>query len=209
MGVAHALQGPRRKWKYRIILLTVALGLTAAAHVLAAMVGFTAGFLFCLYLAERRRSYVSQIMIFATLGALAIVFAFYSFRITAFLYVFTGGSGRFWFSSTAARAFITTPANGGILIAAFVALLLYVTTKRSRYFGNTAPLMMVAALAFLYTTQVITAPWVWALPFLFTFLGGVFADALETRYRKLFLALTVAIIVTQAGLCWSSLAGLL
>ena len=206
MGVAHALQGPRRKWKYRIILLTVALGLTAAAHVLAAMIGFTAGFLFCLYLAERRRSYVSQIMIWSAVGALLIVFAFFSFRVTAFLYVFTGGSGRFWFSTSAAQAFALAPADAGIVVAALVALVLYATSRRSRYFGNTAPLLMVLALAFLYTTQVITAPWLWALPFLFTFLGGVFADALETRYRKLFLALTAAIVVTQAGLCWASLA---
>ena len=33
----------------------------------------------------------------------------------------------------------------------------------------------------LVTTQVVTQPWLWALPFLFTFLGGVFADVLETR----------------------------
>jgi hypothetical protein len=208
MGVAHALQGPRRKWKYRILLLTVALGLTAAAHVLAAMVGFVAGGLFCLYLAERRRSYVAQIMIYAALGAMVIVFASFSFRISGFLYVFIGGSGRFWFSTQAARMFASTPANAGILIAAAVSLVLYVTTKRSRYFGNTAPLLMVLAVAFLYSTQVVTAPWLWALPFLFTFIGGVFADALETRYRKMFLVLSAAIVITQAALCWSSMAGL-
>ncbi len=108
MGVAHALQGPRRKWKPRIILLTVALGLTAAAHLLAAMVGFIAGAAFFYYLADRRRSHVAQIMIFAALGAVAIVFASFSFRLTAFLYVFSGGSGRFWFSLAEARRFCTS-----------------------------------------------------------------------------------------------------
>jgi hypothetical protein len=45
-------------------------------------------------------------------------------------------------------------------------------------------------------------PWLWALPFLFTFLGGVYADVLESsRYRKLFLALTGLILVTQGLLC--------
>ena len=43
IGVAHAMQGPRRKWRPRIVLLTLALGLTAAAHLLAAMVGFRGG----------------------------------------------------------------------------------------------------------------------------------------------------------------------
>ena len=37
IGVAHALQGPRVKWKPRIFLLATALGLTAAAHLLAAI----------------------------------------------------------------------------------------------------------------------------------------------------------------------------
>ena len=70
------------------------------------------------------------------------------------------------------------------------------------------PLLMTLALFPLYTTQVISAPWVWALPFLLTFIGGVFADLLESRQRKLFIALSVAILVTQAALCWTSLAGL-
>ena len=93
------------------------------------------------------------------------------------------------------------------MIALGVALVLYATSRRSRYFGNTTPLIMVLLLAPLYTTQVVTAPWLWALPFLFTFIGGVFADALESRYRKTFLALTGGVIVTQAALCGVTIAG--
>jgi len=209
MGVAHALQGPRSKWRPRIILLTVSLGLTAVAHLLAGMIGLVAGTLFFFYLAERRRAYVSQIMIFASFGAMAIVFAFFGFRLAPFTYVFSGGSGRFWFSLASLSRFVTTPANAGIIVAALVALIVYATTKRSRYFGNTAPLLMVIALFLVYTTQVITAPWFWALPFLFTFIGGVFADALESRQRKVFLLLSGSVVVTQAALCWMSLAGFL
>ena len=209
MGVAHALQGPRSKWRPRIILLTVSLGLTAAAHLLAGMIGLVAGTLFFFYLAERRRAYVSQIMIFAAFGAMVIVFGFFGFRLAPFTYVFSGGSGRFWFSLVAVTRFVTTPANAGILVATLVALIVYATTKRSRYFGNTAPLLMVIVLFPLYTTQVITAPWFWALPLLFTFIGGVFADALESRQRKVFLLLSGSVVVTQAALCWMSLAGFL
>jgi hypothetical protein len=75
----------------------------------------------------------------------------------------------------------------------------------------------------LYTTQVVSAPWVWALPFLFTFVGGVFADALDhpteqgrssgapgkSKERKMFVVLTVGVVVTQAALCWVSMAGVL
>ena len=79
-----------------------------------------------LYLAERRRSYVMQILVFSALGALAILFAFYAFRPAPFSYVFTGGGARFWFSLDGAREFFTELANGPIVVATGVALLLYV-----------------------------------------------------------------------------------
>lgn len=201
IGVAHAMQGPRRKWRPRIVLLTVALGLTAAAHLLAALLGFAAALLLMLYVAERRRSYVMQILVFSALGALGILFAFYAFRLSAFTYVFTGGAARFWFSLDAAKGFFATVANGPIVVATAVALMLYVGVRRCRYFGNTAPLLMTLLLLPLVTTQTVTQPWLWALPFLFTFVGGVFADALETKQRKMFVALSGMVVAAQAVLC--------
>ena len=106
MGVAHAMQGPRRKWRPRIVLLTLALGLASAAHLLAGMFGFLAILVFMFYLAERRRSAVMQIVIYSALGSLAILFAFFSFRPAPFSYVFTGGGGRFWFSLDGARTLL-------------------------------------------------------------------------------------------------------
>jgi hypothetical protein len=208
IGVAHAMQGPRRKWKPRILLLTLALGMTAAAHLLAAMVGFIAAVLFMLYVAERRRSYIVQIPVFAAIGAIAILFAFYGFHPAPFSYVFTGGGGRFWFSLNGASRFLHDPTNAPILVAAAVGLILYIAVRRSRYFGNTTPLLMVLVLLPLETTQTISAPWLWTLPFLFTFIGGAFADALETRHRKLFLGLSGAILLTQTILCLAVLPSL-
>jgi len=205
IGVAHAMQGPRRKWRPRIVLLTLALGLTAAAHLLAAILGFLAALAFMLYLAERGRGYVLQILTFSAAGALVILLAFYGFHLAAFSYVFTGGSARFWFSLNPLRGFVLSALNFPIVVAAAVALVLYLAVRRSRYFGNTAPLLIVLALATLVTTQTVSAPWLWALPFLFTFLGGVFADALETRYRKLFLVLTGAVLAAQAMECLTAL----
>ena len=205
IGVAHAMYGPRRRWRPRILLLTVALGLTAAAHLLAAMIGFVAGVILMMYLAERRRSYVMQILIYSAIGALGILFAFYSFRLAPFSYVFTGGGARFWFSLDAARQFILNLANGPIMVAMGVAAILYLGVRRCRYFGNTAPLVMVLLLFPLVTTQTVSQPWLWALPFLFTFVGGVFADALETRYRTMFLGLTGLILVTQGLICMATL----
>jgi hypothetical protein len=201
MGVAHAMQGPRHKWKPRIALLTVALGLTAAAHLLAAIVGFVMAMVWMMYLAERRRSYVMQILVFSAVGALAILFAFYAFRPAPFSYIFTGGGARFWFSLDTARQFFGGAANAAIMVATLVALVLYLGVRRCRYFGNTAPLAMVLLLFPLMTTQTISQPWLWALPFLFTFIGGVFADVLESRQRKMFLALSGAVLLAQAAIC--------
>jgi hypothetical protein len=108
---------------------------------------------------------------------------------------------------------VTTPANAGIVVAAAVAVIVYCWSRRSRYFGNTAPLLMLLLLFPLYTTQVVSAPWIWALPFLFTFVGGVFADVLDnsrtSRQRRMFVVLTAGVVVTQAVLCWVAMAGLL
>ncbi len=205
MGVAHAMQGPRRKWRPRIALLTLSLGLTAAAHLLAAIVGFLMAIVWMMYLAQRRRSFVMQILIFAAVGALAILFASYAFRLAPFSYIFTGGGARFWFALDGAKRFFLNTENAPIVVATLVALLLYASTRRCRYFGNTAPLVVVLLLFPLVTTQTVSQPWLWALPFLFTFIGGVFADVLEMRQRKMFLALSGAVLLMQAALCMTLL----
>lgn len=198
IGVAHALQGPRRKWRPRILLLSTAFGLTAAAHIFAALFGLVAAALFMMYLAEYRRSHVMEILIFAAFGGVLLDFAMFSFHLAAFSYVFTGGAARFWFSLEPLQRFATSLPNAPILNATAVSLLLFLGFRRSRYFGNAAPLLVFLALCTLITTQIRSSPLLWALPFLFTFIAGVFADALETRYRKLFLVLTGTILGAQA-----------
>jgi hypothetical protein len=202
------MHGPRKKWKPRIALLVLAMGLTATAHLLAAMVGVAAAAVLMMYLAERRRSYVLQILVFGSLGALGIVFASFAFHLQPFTYVFTGGSARLWFSLRGAEAFFSALENLPIAVAAGVSLVLWAGVRRSRYFGNTAPLVMALVLLPIVTTQTVTNPVLWALPFLLTFIGGVFADALETRQRRTFLLLTGGVLLTQALVCLASLPGI-
>jgi hypothetical protein len=205
IGVAHAMHGPRRKWKPRIALLTLALGLTAAAHLLAAMLGFVASVILMFYLAERRRSAVLVIITYAAVGAAIIEFACFSFRPSAFFYVFVGGAARFWFALDGVKAFAADVTTWPILIATGIALVVYAGYRRSRYFGNTAPLAIVLATIFLVTTQVFSNPVLWALPFLFTFIAGVFSDVLETKHRRLFLATTGLLVASQVLACIASL----
>ena len=205
IGVAHAMQGPSRKWKPRIVLLSIALGLTAAAHLLAAILGFVASLGFMVYLAERRRSAVLLVVTYAAFGGLILDFACFSFRPSAFTYVVTGGAARFWFSLDSVKAFAANQTAWPILLASAVALLLFFAFRRSRYFGNIAPLITVMLTCFLVSTQIFSSPVLWALPFLFTFIGGVFADVFETRYRKLFLATGSLLLVSEAIACLAAL----
>jgi hypothetical protein len=61
----------------------------------------------------------------------------------------------------------------------------------------------------LVTTGADGAPWLWVLPFLLTFVGGVFADAYEGPHGRLAMSAAGAIVVVQAVLCVLSLPGVL
>jgi len=205
IGVAHAMQGPRKKWRPRIVLLTLAFGFTAAAHVSAFALGLILAIGFMAYVAEGKRAYLPTLLIVWVLGGLFLLFASYAFRPDAFSYVFRSEAAKIWFSPSQAKILFSSALNGGITIAAAGALGLYLAFRRSRYFGNTTPLLVAALLLVLVTTGVESEPWLWALPFLLAFIGGVFADVLETRYRKPFLWLTGGILLAQAALCIAGL----
>jgi hypothetical protein len=101
------------------------------------------------------------------------------------------------------------PANAGVTIATAAALVLYATLRRSRYFGNTAPLLCALLLMLLVMTGAPGAPWLWALSFLLTFVAGIFADAYEGPRGRLAVCAAGAIVLLQAAFCILSLPGLL
>lgn len=209
IGVAHAMQGPRRKWRPRIVLLTAVFGVAAASHIAALPVAALLGLIFMLWVAEGRRSQVLPIVLIASAGALVFVFACYGFSPDAFSYVFRSAAGFLRFSLDPARRFFSTLSNAGIIVAAASAALLYLGVRRSRYFGNTAPLLCALVLFGLIMTGAPGTPSLWALPFLLTFIGGVFADAYEGPRGRLALAAGGAIVVLQAIFSLLSLPGLL
>ncbi len=209
IGVAHAMQGPRRKWKPRIVLLTAMFGVAAASHIAALPLAALLGFAAMLWVAEGRRSQVLPVVLIAVAGSLVLVFACYGFSPDAFSYVFRSAAGFLSVSFDPARRFFSATGNAGITVAAAAALVLYLGIRKSRYFGNTAPLLCALALILLVTTGVPGAPWLWALPFLLTFVSGVFADAYEGPRGRLAMAAAGAIVLLQAVFCVLSLPGLL
>jgi hypothetical protein len=208
IGVAHAMQGPRRKWRPRIVLLTVIFGLTAASHIAALPVAALLGLALMLWVAEGHRSQVLPLVLVASAGALVLLFVCYGFSPDAFSYVFRSSAGFLSFSIEPARRFFSTLTNAGITIAMCAALTLYVALRKSRYFGNTAPLLCALVCMVLVMTGVSGSPWLWSLPFLFTFAGGVFADMYESPRQRLALAAAMAIVALQAALCVLSLPGM-
>jgi len=209
IGVAHAMQGPRRKWRPRIVLLTVTFGIAACAHSAALPVVALLGLGFMLWVAEGRRSQILPIVLVAVLGALILVFACYGFSPDAFSYFFRSSAGMMNVSLDPGRRFFSTLGNAGITVAACAALALYLAIRKARYFGNTVPLLCAVVLMLLVTTGVPGSPWLWALPFLLTFVGGVFADAFEGPHGKLALAAAGSIVLLQSVFCVLSLPGLL
>lgn len=209
IGVAHAMQGPRRKWRPRMVLLTAAFGIAAASHIAALPVVALLGLVAMLWVAEGRRSQVLPVVLAAVGGALLLVFACYGFSPDAFSYVFRSAAGLLWISVDPARRFFSTLANAGVTVAAAAAAVLYLGLRKSRYFGNTAPLFCFVLLVLLVMTGAPGSPWLWSLPFLLTFVGGVFADAYEGPRGRLAMAAAGAILLLQAAFCVMSLPELL
>ncbi|MGH9605026.1 MAG: hypothetical protein ACRD3N_04940 [Terracidiphilus sp.] len=208
IGVAHAMHGPRRKWRPRIVLLTAIFGVAAASHIAALPVAALLGLVLMLWVAEGHRSQALPIVLAASAGALLLVFACYGFSPDAYSYMFRSAAGFIWVSIDPARRFFTTLENAGITVAAGAAVVLYFGLRRSRYFGNTAPLLCAVVCMTLVLTDVPGSPWIWAIPFLLTFVGGVFADAYESQRGRLALWAAGAIVVLQAVFCLISLPGM-
>src|ERR1017187_1717676 len=117
IGVAHAMQGPRRKWRPRMVLLTLLFGVAATSHIAALPVVALLGLVLMLWVAEGHRSQALPVVLTATAGALVLLFICYGFSPDAFSYVFRSAAGFLWFSLNPARRFFTTMGNAGITVA--------------------------------------------------------------------------------------------
>ncbi|MGD1063895.1 MAG: hypothetical protein ABR860_11600 [Terracidiphilus sp.] len=208
IGVAHAMQGPAAKWRPRMVLLTAILGVAAAAHIVALPLAALLGLAAMLWVAEGHRSQILPVVLIAAVGALVLVFACYGFSPDSSSYVFRSGAGFLWVSLDPARRFFGSLANGGITIAACAAAVLYLGARKSRYFGNTAPLLCALVSMVLVMTGSPGSPWLWAQPFLLTFVGGALADAYDGPRGRWALGAAGAIVALQAVLCVLSLTGL-
>jgi hypothetical protein len=88
-----------------------------------------------------------------------------------------------------------------LVIALPVTVATYIAWPRTRYFGNTAPLLV----AFLFILLAIANPHSFtgfllaAVPFLLIFVSGVLGDLLETKYRPVILGSVLALLITYSA----------
>jgi len=197
IAVAHTLYAPREVvlWNWRRILL---LGLSLA---LAAGNQFSLGVLalvilpLMFWVAPVRPRAVLAIWTTAVAVAVVLLFAAYFFEPALF---WQGMLHARWINfepaafgtSVSYRRALQTifVSNPPLTLALPVALIAYFGWKRTRYFGNTAPLLIAAVLLIL----ALGAPsfpgqgfHLTMLMFLFVFVSGVFADLLETQQSLL------------------------
>ena len=127
---------------------------------------------------EGRRSQVLPVVLVAAAGALALVFACYGFSPDAFSYLFRSAAGFLWVSLDPARRFFSPsampaspwpPPRRWSLSGASASRATLATPLRCFAHWLLAP----------GDDRRLGTPWLWALPFLLTFIGGVFADAYE------------------------------
>jgi len=205
IGVAHAMQGPCRKWRPRIVLLTAAFALAATSHIAALAVAALLGLALMLWIAEGRRAQILPIVLLSCCGALLALFVCYGLSPSAFGNVFRSQSGFLSFSLDPAHRFFFALPHAGIALATAAALALFVVLPRSRYFGNTTPLLCASVCMILITTG---APILWALPFLLTFIAGLFADAYDSTRPRLALAAGATLLALQAACSFFTLSNL-
>jgi hypothetical protein len=216
IAVAHTLYAPREVvlWNWRrIVLLGISLAISVGSQ-FSMIVVVPIALAFLLYLAPIRRGAAFVIWAAACIVALILLFATYFFHLHAFLEGMQHAS--FWGATW--RSF-TVPAVYGkvaqqILRAcpAFVllipvAIVTYLAWPRSRYFGNTAPLLVGALFIVLGIAHphVAGAGFLLAsIPFLFIFVSGVLADLMETPFRALVTACVWSLV--GAYILWSLLA---
>jgi hypothetical protein len=209
VAVAHTLYAPREVvlWNWRrILLLGLSFALAVGSQYSLIIVPVLS--LACmLYLAPGRPGAAVVIWAAACGIGLVILLASYFFHPSAFL----ESMGNAWFFRTSlfayARPWIYRRVLAGIvqsspalIVAVPAAVMVYIAWDRTRYFGNSVPLL--AALLFL-ALAVGTPHYpglgfqLLSLPFFFIFVAGIAADLLETDHRNLVRACICALLVSN------------
>ena len=210
IAVSHTLYAPREvvMWNWRrILLLGVSLALAVGSYFSLALI-VPLLLLFMLYLATHRTAAVAAILGTACVVGLALLIAAYFLHPGLFAHSLanaayfngTGAALRLWGAYLQVGREIA--ASGPVLVLLVpVCLVAWAASRRSRYFGNSAPLLT----AFLFVVLRVLSPHeagaiygLLAAIFLFVFVAGTVADLLETPARELTTAVVTGLLAANA-----------
>jgi len=211
IAVAHTLYAPREVvlWNWRrIVLLGISLAIAVGSQFsLIVVLPMALGFL--LYVAPVRRQAAVVIWLAASVIGIFLFVGMYFFHLHTLREsirhaVFLGFS---WRGFALPRVYVEIARQIGRAFSVFalvlpVVLVVYCLWPRTRYFGNTAPLIVGALFIIFGIGHPHTAGegfLLAAIPFLFIFVSGVLADLLETQYRIAILASVVTLLIIYAA----------
>jgi hypothetical protein len=213
IAVAHTLYAPREVilWNWRrIVLLGISLAIAVGSQ-FSLIIVVPAALAFMLYVAPVRRAAAFAIWLAACVVALVILFATYFFHAHIFFAAMHHASfwGATWRSFTVLAVYRAVglqilracPAFALLLPAAVATYCLW---PRTRYFGNTVPLLVAAlfiALGMAHPRVAGAGFLLASIPFILIFVSGVLADLLETPSRPLVTACIWALLC--AYIVWS------
>jgi hypothetical protein len=212
IAVAHTLYAPREVvlWNWRrIVLLGVSLALAIGSQFSLAIV-IPIALSFMLYLAPARRAAAAMILAAASALGFLFLYASYFFQWRTFRSEMAHADflAVSWRSFVMAGAYRRVFAQLGqsspaLIVAIPVALIAYLLWPRTRYFGNTAPLL-VAVIMLLLGVGTPHYPGLGfqlvSIPFLLVFVAGISADLLETPHRNLVMACLWGLLTANAVL---------
>jgi hypothetical protein len=210
VAVSHTLYAPREVvlWNWRrIVLLGVSLALAVGSHFCLVLI-VPVLLIVMLYLAPHRAAAVVAILVTACGVALLLLFSAYFFHPR--LFVHSLGSAN-WFHGNMAAVRISGAywqvgrevARAGPVLAVMapVCVAVWAAWRRSRYFGNTAPLLIGLLFMLLRVLSPHETGSIYGLLapiFLLVFVGGIVADLLETRAREPGTAVVVGLLAANA-----------
>ena len=211
IAVAHTLYAPREVvlWNWRrIVLLGISLAIAIGSQFsLIVLVPMALGFL--LYVAPVRQRAGLVIWVAACVVGFVLIFATYFFRAHTFAESMRDATfwGATWRGFTVLGVYKQVAVQIGracpaLALAMPAALVTYALWPRTRYFGNTAPLLVAVLFVVLGMAHphVAGAGFLLAsIPFLFIFVSGVLADLMETSYRPLVTACIMALLITYVA----------
>jgi hypothetical protein len=210
IAVSHTLYAPREVvlWNWRrIVLLGVSLTLAVGSQFgLAVIIPVLLAFM--LYLAPDRKAAVAVILAAACFVAVLSLFSSYFFHFGIFIQGLRharllDASWRSFKMPGAYFLLLKEVSESGpvLLLLAPAALAVYLGWRRTRYFGNAAPLMMAGLFLLLRLLSPHASGSVFiltAVVFLFVFIAGIAADLLETKASETITAIVVGLVSANA-----------